>query len=103
LNKTVQDLKKKVETIKKTQREAVLEMDNLGKRLGVTDTSVTNRMQKIEEIISGIENPIEEIYTSIKENTKYKNLLTQNNQEIKDTMKRSNLKIIEIENYFLLI
>ena len=72
-------------------------MDNLGKRLGVTDTSVTNRMQKIEEIISGIENPIEEIYTSIKENTKYKNLLTQNNQEIKDTMKRSNLRIIGME------
>ena len=36
-------------------------------------------MQKIEEIISGIEDTTEDTDTSIKENTKYKNLLTQNN------------------------
>jgi prefoldin subunit 5 len=32
LNKTIQDLKRKVDTIKKTQSEATLEIENLGKR-----------------------------------------------------------------------
>jgi hypothetical protein len=35
LNKGVQDLKVEVETIKKTQMEATLEMENVGKRSGV--------------------------------------------------------------------
>jgi hypothetical protein len=33
-----------VETIKKTQMEANLEMENLEKRSGVTDVSITNRI-----------------------------------------------------------
>ena len=37
LNKTIQDLKMEVETIKKTQRETTLEIENLGKKSGVTD------------------------------------------------------------------
>jgi len=49
LNKAVQDLKVEVETIKKTQMEANLEMENLGKRSGITDVSITNRIQEIEE------------------------------------------------------
>lgn len=49
LNKVVQDLKMKVEAIKKTQMEANQEMENLGKRLGITDVSIANRIQKIEE------------------------------------------------------
>ena len=32
LNKTIQDLKMEVETIKKSQRETTLEMENLGKK-----------------------------------------------------------------------
>ena len=39
LNKVIQDLKVEVETIKKTQMEANLEMENLGKRSGITDVS----------------------------------------------------------------
>jgi hypothetical protein len=31
MNKTVQDLKMEIETIKKTQTEGILEMENLGK------------------------------------------------------------------------
>jgi hypothetical protein len=31
LNKMAQELKKEIETIKKTQREATLEIENLGK------------------------------------------------------------------------
>jgi hypothetical protein len=43
LNKTIQDLKVEIETIKKWQMEATLEMENLEKRLGVTDVKITNR------------------------------------------------------------
>ena len=35
LNKTIQDLKIEIETIKKSQRETTLEIENLGKRSGV--------------------------------------------------------------------
>ena len=56
MHKGVQDLKVEVETIKKTQMEANLEMENLGKRSGITDVSITNRIQEIEERISGAEN-----------------------------------------------
>ena len=55
MNKTIQDLKMEIEAIKKTQVEATLEMENLGKRTGTTDASITNRIQEMEERISGIE------------------------------------------------
>ena len=51
LNKAIQDLKVEVETIKKTQMETNLEMENLGKRSEITDVSITNRIQEIEERI----------------------------------------------------
>jgi len=35
LNKTIQDLKMKIETIRKSQRETSLEIENLGNRSGV--------------------------------------------------------------------
>ena len=41
MNKTVQDLKMEIEAIKKTQTEGILEMENLGKRTGTTDASIT--------------------------------------------------------------
>jgi hypothetical protein len=37
LNKTIQDLKREVETIKKTQRETTLEIGTLGKKSGTID------------------------------------------------------------------
>jgi len=36
------DLKMEIETIKKSQRETTLEMENLGKRSGVIDMSINN-------------------------------------------------------------
>ena len=48
LNKTIQDLKRKVETIKKTQMDTTLEIEILGKKLGTIDTSISNRIQEIE-------------------------------------------------------
>ena len=81
----------------KTQMEANLEMENLGKRSGITDGSITNRIQVIGERISGVEDTVEETDTTVKEKSKYKKLLAQRIQEIQDTMKRPNLRIIGIE------
>jgi chromosome segregation ATPase len=97
LNTVIQDIKVEVETIKKTQMEANLEMENLGKRSEITDVSITNRIKEIEDRISGLEDTIKEIDTTVKENSKHKKLLTQSIQEIQDTMKRPNLRIIGIE------
>jgi hypothetical protein len=57
MNKTIQDLKIELET-KKSQREITLELENLGRRSGVSDASMTNRIQEIEERISGAEDNI---------------------------------------------
>ena len=45
LNKTIQDLKMEVETTKKSQRETTPEIENLGKRAGVIEASINNRIQ----------------------------------------------------------
>ena len=63
------------ETMKKTQLEEILGMENLGKRTGMIDISITNRIQEMEERISGIEDTIEEIDTPVKENCKSENFL----------------------------
>jgi uncharacterized coiled-coil protein SlyX len=44
----------------------MLEIENLGKRSGVIDSSITNRMQEIEERTSGAEDTIENIDTTVK-------------------------------------
>jgi hypothetical protein len=87
----------KIDTIKKSQRETTLELENLGKRSGVIYASITNRIQEIKERLSGAESTVGNIDTTIKENTKCKTLLTQNIHEIQDTMRRGNLRIIGIE------
>ena len=51
----------------------------------------------MEERISGAEDSIENISTTIKENGKCKKILTQNIQEIQDKMRRPNLLIIEVD------
>jgi hypothetical protein len=51
----------------------------------------------MEERISGAEDSIKKISTTIKENKKCKKILTQNIQEIQDTMRRPNLRIIEVD------
>jgi prefoldin subunit 5 len=63
-------LKTEIETIKKSQRETTLEIGNLRRRSGVLDASITNRIQEIEERISGAEDSIENMDTTIKENAK---------------------------------
>jgi hypothetical protein len=51
----------------------------------------------MEERISGREDSIGNMETTIKENAKCKKILTQNIQEIQDTMRRPNLCIIGVD------
>ena len=97
MNKTILELKGGVDTIKKTQSEAMLKIETLGKRSVTIDASISNRIQDMEERISGAEDSIENIDTTVKENTKCKRILTQNIQVIQDTMRRPNLRIIGID------
>jgi chromosome segregation ATPase len=57
LNKTIQDLKREVYS-KKTQSETTLEIETLGKKSGTIDVSISNRIQEMEERISGTEDSI---------------------------------------------
>jgi hypothetical protein len=56
LNKTIQHLKMEV---KKTQRETTMEVEIKGKKSGIIDSSITNRIQEMEERISGAEDSTE--------------------------------------------
>lgn len=49
LNKTIQDLKMEIKVVRKRQTEGILQVENLGKRIGTTDSSITNRIQEREE------------------------------------------------------
>jgi chromosome segregation ATPase len=59
--------------------------------------SISNRIQETEERISGAEDSIDNMGTTIKENEKCKKILTQNIQEIQDTMRRPNQQIIGVD------
>jgi hypothetical protein len=65
-----------VETIKKPQKATTLEIENIGKKSGAIDASITNRIQEIEERISGAEDTLTNIDTTIKKNEKCKKILT---------------------------
>jgi hypothetical protein len=97
MNKIIIDLNREVDTIKKTQSEAKLEIEFSGKKSGTIDASISNRIQEMEERISGAEHSIENSSTTIKENTKCKKILTQNIQEIQDKMRRPKLWIIGVD------
>jgi hypothetical protein len=66
LEKTTPNLKMGIETIRKTQIEAMLEMENIGKTSETTNTSITNRIQEIEERMSCVKDSTD---TLVKENT----------------------------------
>ena len=56
---TVQEMKTEMEAMKKTQNEGRLDMENLGKGTDTTESSITDRIQGIEEWISDSEDTIE--------------------------------------------
>ena len=95
--KQLKELKMEIEAIKKEHMETTLDIENQKKRQGAVDTSFTNRIQEMEERISGAEDSIEIIDSTVKDNVKQKKLLVQIIQEIQDSMRRSNLRIIGIE------
>jgi hypothetical protein len=97
MSKTILDLKREVGPIKKTQSEATLKIETLGKKSGTIDASISNRLQEMEQRISGAEDSIKNIGTKIKKNGKCKKILTQNTQEIQDTMRTPNLQIIGVD------
>ena len=51
----------------------------------------------MEEQISGAEDSIENMDTTIKENGKCKKILTQNIQEIQDIIRKPNLQVIGVD------
>ena len=83
-----------VETIKKSQRATTLEIETLRKISWTTQASIIKSIQEIEERIP---DAIENIDTIVKENVKCKKLLTPTIQEIHDTIRSPNLRIIGVE------
>ena len=67
---TVQDLKTEMESLEKSQTEGRLAMENLGKRTEISESSITNRIQEIEDRISDSEDTIEKLNPLTKENSK---------------------------------
>ena len=61
---TVLNLKIEIEILKKTQTEGILKMQNLGKTVGITKDSITNRIQEMKERILGFEDLVEQIESS---------------------------------------
>lgn len=64
-----------IESVKKTQTEGNLEVENVGTQTGTSEVSLTNRTQEMEERIPGIEDTIKEKDTLVKENVKLKELV----------------------------
>jgi hypothetical protein len=79
MNESIIDLKREVDTLKKTQSEAMLVIETLGKKSGTIHVSISNRIQKMEERISGAEDSREHRHNNQR---KCKKILTQNIQEI---------------------
>jgi prefoldin subunit 5 len=71
-NKSIQDLKMEVETIKKSQRETGIEIEILGKKSGTIDASIRNRIQEMEERIIGAKDSTVNMDTTKKENAQCK-------------------------------
>ena len=78
----------------KSQRETTRKTEDLEKRSGFINACITNRIQETEKRISGANDNLENIDRIVKDNAKCKKLLTQNIQEIQDTMRRPNLRIV---------
>ena len=61
-----------VKAIKKTQRETTLEIEILGKKSGIIDASINNRIEEMEEKNSGAKDSVENMDKTIKKKLKYK-------------------------------
>ena len=61
------EFKTEIDTIKKTQKEITLEGEHLKKKSGITEASISNRLQEMEERISGAEDNIVNIDKTARE------------------------------------
>jgi hypothetical protein len=59
------------------QRETTVEIETLGKKSGSIDGRISNRIQEMEERISGAEDSTDSMDTTIKENAKCIKVLTK--------------------------
>ena len=74
-----------------------MEIQTLGKKSGKIDVSISNRIQELKKRISGAEDSIGNMDTTIKENAKCKKILTQNIQEMQDKIRRPHRQIIGVD------
>ena len=93
LNKTIQDLKMEIETIKKSQKRQPSRKPRKEIRSHRCKHHQKNAKDRREKNLSGKDTK-ENIDTTVKENAKCKKLLTQNIQEIQNTMRRPNIRIL---------
>ena len=93
-----------LETIKKSQRETTLELENLGKRSGVIDASITNRIQEnTGKQLETLKEESQKSFKELQENTiKQVKKMTKIIQDVKteqETIKKSQREtILELEN-----
>jgi hypothetical protein len=97
VDKTVQNLKMEIKSIKETQAGENLEIKKFRNSNRNLRASLTHRIQEMEDIVLGIKDKIEE--TRIPQSKKMLNLKIQgqNIQELWGIMKRQNLGIIGIK------
>ena len=94
LNKTIQDLKRELDTIKKTQSEATLEIETLGKKSGHRCKHQQQNTRDGRENIRCRRFHGEHWHNNQR---KYKTQKDQNIEEIQETMRRPNLWIIGVD------
>lgn len=87
----IQNPREEREPIKTTQTEGNLEMKKLGTQTGTDKARLTNKIEEMEERITGIEDSIKEMDITVKENMKSKNISCTNIREIWVIKKRPNL------------
>lgn len=66
MNKACQNMKKEMESIKKTYIQGHLEIKNLGAQTETAEVSLSYSVQEMEDIILGIEDIIQEIHILVK-------------------------------------
>jgi chromosome segregation ATPase len=89
-----------VEIIKKSQRETTLEIEILGKRSGDIDVSITRNTEDRRENFrcrKFHEKTLRKQRKKMQKKKKKKKILTQNLEDIPDTMRRQNLRVISID------
>jgi hypothetical protein len=86
-----------VETLEKTQRERTQEIETLGKKTGIIDVRISNRIQEMKERISGAEDFIKNMDTTIKKRKNGKRSYPKTSRKFRTKMRIPNLWILGID------